>query len=148
MFWGCISKYGVGPFITIDGTMDQNQYLEVLKNYFIPELRAAEGLFSGKWTLMQDNAPAHTARMIKEYLSKEGVTMLEWPPYSPDLNPIENIWNWIKKKVGICATVEEMEQKVLQAWNSITPEMCMAYCGHYERRLQAVKEADGYSTKY
>jgi predicted transcriptional regulator len=148
MFWGCISKYGVGPLITIDGTMDQNQYLEVLKNYFIPELRAAEGLFSGKWTLMQDNAPAHTARMIKEYLSKEGVTMLEWPPYSPDLNPIENIWNWIKKKVGICATVEEMEQKVLQAWNSITPEMCMAYCGHYERRLQAVKEADGYSTKY
>ena len=148
MFWGCISKHGVGPLITIDGTMDQHQYLEVLKNYFIPELRAAEGQFEGNWVLMQDNAPAHTARLIKDYLSKESITMLEWPPYSPDLNPIENIWNWIKKKVGICATVAEIEEKVFQAWNSITPEMCMNYCGHYERRLQAVKKADGYSTKY
>lgn len=148
MFWGCISKHGVGPLITIDGTMDQHQYLEVLKDYFIPELRAAEVKFGGNWVLMQDNAPAHTARLIKEYLSKESVTMLEWPPYSPDLNPIENIWNWIKKKVGICATVAEIEDKVFQAWNSITPEMCLNYCGHYERRLQAVKEASGYSTKY
>ena len=69
-------------------------------------------------------------------------------PYSPDLNPIENIWNWIKKKVGICATVTEIEETVFLAWNSITPEMCMNYCGNYERRLQAVKEANGYSTKY
>lgn len=148
MFWGCISKHGIGPLITVDGTMDQNQYLEVLKNYFIPELRAAEEQFGGEWVLMQDNAPCHTARMIKKYLSDEGVTMLEWPPYSPDLNPIENIWNWIKQKVGTCATVTEIEEKVFKTWNSITPEMCMNYCGHYERRLQAVKKADGYSTKY
>ena len=148
MFWGCISKHGVGPLITVDGTMDQNQYLEVLKNHFIPELRAAEEQFEWEWVLMQDNAPCHTARMIKKYLSDEGVTMLEWPPYSPDLNPIKKIWNWIKQKVGICATVTEIEEKVFLAWNSITPEMCMNYCGNYERRLQAVKEANGYSTKY
>jgi len=72
-----------------------------------------------------DNAPAHTARLIKEYLSKESITTLEWPQYSPDLNSIEEIWNWIKKKVGICATMAEIEEKVFQAWNSITPEMCI-----------------------
>ena len=148
MFWGCMSKHAVGPLITVDGNMDQYQYLEVLKNHFIPELRAAEETIGGEWVLMQDNAPAHTARSVKEYLSTEGVTMLEWPPYSPDLNPIENIWNWVKNKVGICSTAEEMESKVIATWNTITPEMCMKFCGNYEKRLIAVKKANGYGTKY
>jgi len=45
MFWGCISKHGVGPLITVDGTMDQNQYLEVLKNHFISDGGADWSLF-------------------------------------------------------------------------------------------------------
>ena len=42
MFWGSFSKYGTGPLITVDGTMDKEQYLEVLENQVLPELKAAE----------------------------------------------------------------------------------------------------------
>jgi hypothetical protein len=92
MFWGYISRQ---PLITIDGTMDQYQYKEVLENVLLPELEYASQNFQGNWQIMQDNCPAHRAKTVTQYLHENGVEFLEWPPYSPDLNPIENIWNWM-----------------------------------------------------
>lgn len=45
---------------------------------------------------MHDNAPVHTASIIQELLAGLGVEVMVWPPYSPDLNPIENIWALMK----------------------------------------------------
>ncbi|KAJ3442125.1 transposable element-related [Anaeramoeba flamelloides] len=50
------------------------------------------------WILMQDGAPAHTSRSTKEYLSKKCSVLENWPPNSPDLNPIENLWGIMGKK--------------------------------------------------
>ncbi len=74
-------------------------YLEVLEKYFIPELKAAE-LLGGDWKLMQDNAPCHKAKSIKAFLSSKGIDMIEWLSYSPNMNPIENIWAWMKTKLA------------------------------------------------
>jgi transposase len=48
---------------------------------------------------MQDNAPVHTARIIKALLEELGINIMVWPPYSPDLNPIENLWAIMKVKI-------------------------------------------------
>jgi hypothetical protein len=152
MFWGCISRHGKGPLITIDGTMDQHQYKEVLHNVLLPELEYAKQKFPGNWTIMQDNCPAHRALSIQHYLREHEVEFLEWPPYSPDLNPIENLWNWMKDKLAKeyppSESREELEARFLEIWDGITPEMCKAYCMDYEKRLKAVKKAGGYGTKY
>lgn len=41
---------------------------------------------------MQDNAPLHTAKIIKNRFHEHGIPLVDWPPYSPDLNPIEHAW--------------------------------------------------------
>jgi transposase len=48
---------------------------------------------------MQDNALIHTAGKIKNWLQGHGITVMEWPPYSPDLNPIENAWAKLKERI-------------------------------------------------
>ena len=92
------------------------------------------------------------AKSIEAFLSSDGIDMIEWPPYSPDRNPIENIWAWMKTKLAndypISTSAEMLAVNFLQIWDSITPEMCAKFCGHNDKRLKAVKEAKGGETKY
>ena len=48
---------------------------------------------------MHENVPVHTAAVVKEYLETRGIQPMVWPPYSPDLNPIENIWGLMKSHI-------------------------------------------------
>lgn len=152
MFWGSFSMHGVGKLVSLDGTMDGKKYIEVLKENLIPELKLAKRLHPGTWRMMQDNAPCHTSKLVKGFLRRKQVDFIDWPPYSPDLNPIENIWHWMKHvletEYPTCNSAEEIEERFFEIWGRITPEMCAKYCEHYERRLLAVIEAEGGYTKY
>jgi transposase len=70
-------------------------YKSILEEYLLPEIRSIE------WPMifMQDNAPAHTCQLVKDFLHSVQLPVLNWPPQSPDLNPIENIWAIMKQKL-------------------------------------------------
>jgi hypothetical protein len=110
MFWGSISKHGVGSLVSLEVTMNAAKYVEILKEDPLPEFKNCETVIPGPWRMMQDNAPCHTAKVVKAFLASHEIEMIEWPPFSPDLNPIENIWQWIKleleTKYSVCTSAE------------------------------------------
>ncbi len=63
----------------------------------IPVFKSKRGKY--RPIFQQDNAPCHKAKITMDFLKKSDIEVLYWPPYSPDINPIENIWALIKKKI-------------------------------------------------
>ncbi|KAJ4447176.1 hypothetical protein ANN_09177 [Periplaneta americana] len=90
MIWSVISGKGSGRLYIVQGTMKQDQYIQVLENRLILELN--EWFPNGeKYIFMQDGAHCHTARRVKKFLASKNIPLLPWPGNSPDLNPIENV---------------------------------------------------------
>ncbi len=90
MVWGCISAYGMGSLHVLEGTMSAERYIKVLEQHMLPSRRR---LFQGRpCVFQQDNAKPHTAAITTAWLRSRRVRVLNWPAYSPDLSPIENIW--------------------------------------------------------
>lgn len=101
---------------------------------------------------MQDGAPCHTARVVKRYLADTNVALLEWPGNSPDLNPIENLWAIIKRRLAAntITTKQQMIAEVIRIWHhdqDITG-MLHALVDSMPRRIANVIQAKGGHTNY
>ncbi|KAF3689100.1 Transposable element Tcb1 transposase Transposable element Barney transposase [Channa argus] len=87
MVWGCISAYGVGSLQIWKGTINAENYIEVLEQHMLPSRQC---LFQERPCIVQqDNAKPHTASITTAWLHRRRVWVLNWPPCSPDLSPIK-----------------------------------------------------------
>ena len=101
---------------------------------------------------MDDNTRPHRARVVTDYLRDESITTLPWPTRSPDLNPIEHIWNIIGRRVRErtppAQTLNELEQTLHQEWQRLTQVQIRRLVGSMRRRLAAVIRVNGNYTNY
>ena len=86
MVWGTISAGGTLELICVEENINAQVYVEVLDCDFF--LKWEDDLPEG-FIWMQDNTPPHVSIHTKTYLENKEIRVLEWPPYSPDLNLIE-----------------------------------------------------------
>ena len=97
MVWGAIGPYGYrSQLIWVKNNLDSEAYLRMLAEHQIPQSLTA--MFPGGFWWQQDNAPAHSSRRTRAVLKNVFPNMLDWPAKSPDLSPIEQVWDYIKNK--------------------------------------------------
>ena len=93
--WACFSAAGPGFLYIFYEKMDSRFYLKILMDNLCDVAKRdfpAKKPAIGEWHFLQDNAPMHKAKIVSTWFHNKGVSVLDFPPYSPDLNPIENLW--------------------------------------------------------
>mmetsp|Transcript_34259 Transcript_34259/g.39966 ORF Transcript_34259/g.39966 Transcript_34259/m.39966 type:complete len:107 (+) Transcript_34259:816-1136(+) len=97
---------------------------------------------------MQDGAPAHSAKITKEFLSNSNVKLMEWPAKSPDLNPIETVWGMMKARIRVdaFATAETLQKEVMKAWDSISQDQINELVLGFKNRVNKMVERKGKAT--
>ena len=103
---------------------------------------------------MQDNAPGHAAAHTRKETQERGIRLIDPPPCSPDLNPIEQVWNMMKDRIHEYYGDEDklsydtLRKAVKEAWDGVTEDQLRELTKSMHVRCQAVKDANGMHTKY
>ena len=106
-------------YTTYTGGTTAERLRDYLENVLLPTLDEHA-------VIIMDNMKSHHARIVKEFLDERKIACLYFPPYSPDLNPIEKLWSKLKsilRKLKV-RTLEELPSAVAQAFRSISAEDC------------------------
>ena len=148
LVWGGMSSAGVGPLCFIKTRVNAAVYQDILEHFM---LSSADHLYGdADFIFQQDWAPAHTAKTTKTWFNDHGITVLDWPANSPDLNPIENLWGIAKRKMKDMRpnNAKELKAAIEASCSSITPQQCHRLIASMPRRIKAVIHAKGAQTKY
>ena len=148
MVWGCMAASGVGNLVFIDSTMKKEDYLRILQDNVGPSVQKL-GLPSN-WIFQQDNDPKHTAKIVKEWLLYRTPKVIDHPPQSPDLNPIEHLWEHLDRQIRKrnISCKDDLKAVLLDEWSKISPDITKKLVESMPRRLVEVKKSKGKQTKY
>lgn len=148
MVWGGFCASGVTKLVRIEGTVNAEAYINIMNTAMLPSFRLLFG--RRRWIFQQDNAPAHKAEIVTQWFEDRGVTILDWPPQSPDLNPIENLWAILDYRLRERRprNEEELFQQLENAWNLLEPELLVSLVESMPNRLKECIDREGYQTSY
>lgn len=121
MVWAGFVENKRTSIAVVKGNQDRFQYLETLQTYL---LSFTIEYLSVTWTFVQDGAPSHRALEMKKQFCYERITVLEWPPYSPELNRIENLLGIMARQFYAGQkqfdTVGSLKQIINMCWNDVS----------------------------
>lgn len=148
LFWGCFSASGLGPLVEVQGTLKTDNYVNILECNMLPHMTV---LFpDGSGYFQQDNAPCHKSRKTVGWLAQKNVNVLDWPPYSPDLNPIENLWSIVKKRIQTVPRHSKaaVVSSTISEWNDSLNPICEELIASMPRRIAECIRNKGGPTSY
>jgi transposase len=139
MVWGGIWWEGRTELCFIEGTVDAKKYQEILTRYLV-----RPDLIEGK-EILQDGARAHTAESTLEFIDEKGIDLIQNPPSSPELNPIEKVWGWIKHKANenFPNNLQDFKQLINNLWNEIPQSLIQDFIRHDSTVVNDIIQSEG-----
>lgn len=151
MLWGCMTYQGAGYATKIDGGVNGEIYRSILDDELV-ETANRFNFDLKNMVFQQDNAPCHKAKATMEWFKSKQVEVMDWPPQSPDLNPIEHLWVHIKNELSKYEAppsgIYQLWERTQEVWNRIPVEVCQNLIKSMPRRIQEVIDSRGGHTKY
>lgn len=148
MVWGCMAASGVGNLVFIENTMNKTDYLNILRENLSSSI-AKLGL-DQSWVFQHDNDSKHTAKIVQEWLLYRTPKRLDHPPQSPDLNPIEHLWEHLDRQIRKreISSKNSLKSVLLEEWQNIPATVTAKLIDSMPRRMVAVCKSKGKQTKY
>jgi hypothetical protein len=151
--WAAFCSSGQGHCHIFNEKLDKHLYKRILADNLLPSARLHFSLAPPRiepWYFLQDNDPKHTSDVVQQWLHNNGVSCIDFPPYSPDLNPTENLWAVMARAVEQyqCDTMGQLQDVVAMEWDKMDAEYMRTLAHSMPARCQAVIDAKGWHTKY
>ena len=105
---------------------------------------------NNEWLLQEDNDPKHKSKKAQQFRNENVVKKILWPSYSPDLNPIENVWSVLKSNISQyrVTTQRGLVSAIKKEWEKLDPEYATKLVESMKRRTEAVIQNNSDYTLY
>ena len=164
MVWGCFIGDKLGPILFVDTSITKEVYIGMLADSLLPFIDILHADGQENIIFQQDNATPHSSPVTRKWLEdeakKHGFSIMQWPPNSPDLNPIEHLWSHLKRELhrrypdtwqlkGSPETIRRiLKERIHKIWWDIGPEVLKRLIESMPDRVHAVLDARGNVTEY
>lgn len=159
MIWGAIWIGGRSDLIFMERDEAAPRQGYSAKSYIQVLDDQIERIYQPGMIFQQDNAGIHTAGEVQEWFEEHGIHVVEWPPHSPDLNPIEHVWRMLKDAVNrnhphlvgsgrSKVALEDFQRAIIQEWEGLDQEKIDHLIRSMDYRVNHVLAAKGWHTKY
>lgn len=148
--WGCFSKQGFGTLYLFTDNLNAEKMIKIYKKALLPSAKRWFITKNEDWILQEDNDPKHRSKLCTQWKTQSGIVTLDWPSQSPDANPIENVWAYIKQKLRgrRTYTLKQLSYEIRRIWRSLPLEYAVKLVESMPRRCQAIIDAGGDWTHY
>ncbi len=145
MVWGIFCCHTLGPFVPIEHRLNATAYLSIVADYVHPFMTTVYPSSDGYF--QQDNAPCHKAQIISDWFLEHDneFTLLKWPPQSPDLKPIEHLWDVVEREIHIMdvqpTNLQQLRDAIMSIWTKISEDCFQHLVESMPWRIKAVLKA-------
>ncbi len=151
MIWGMILFNGKFKIYRVDGMMNSNNYIDLLEKHVIEDI-VEMGFKLSDVSFMQDNASCHKSKRTLQWFKDHNLTLLDWPPQSPDMNPIENLWKYLDTQVRMrqheIFNVDDLWKILLEEAEKINKDIVKKLFKSIPKRINSLKNSNFDFTKY
>lgn len=149
MVWGGVSHNRCAELKIVAGILNAVRYRdEILQSVVLPLCRR----HNFNHVFQQDNACCHVAQLTMDFLNFHHIRVLSWPAMSPDLNPIEHLWDelgrCVHNRINPPETLDQLRRALVAEWTNIPQAFIRNLIASMRRRCQAVIDARGGHTRY